>query len=81
MVAISREALNHDDGGGSRVDPVVWDHASKPKVRRIESKLVEDLAVMPRPFGSLYRNLASGGVWASHRWGYWQLSLLGWHFG
>ena len=49
MAAISRAALNHDDGGGSGVDAIVWDHASGPNARKVVSRLIEDLAVMPGP--------------------------------
>ena len=54
MIAISREALNHGDDRGTVIDPLVWDHGSEPKTRKVDARLMEDLAGMPGPVGFLY---------------------------
>ena len=48
-----RESLNLDGSGGSSVHPTAWDCGSRPKIRRIDSRLIEDLAVLPGPPGFL----------------------------
>ena len=65
MVAIARESLNFSDGDGSMVDPWIWDQGSKPKVRKIDSRVVVDLAGLPGPPGFLdnaWVSLDSGPV-------------------
>ena len=54
MVAIAGEALNHGDG--SLVDPLVWDKRSKTQVRKIDTRLIHDLACLPGPPGFLDTN-------------------------
>ena len=53
MVAIAWEALNISDNSGSLADPLVWDRGSKPKARRIDDRVVVDLASLPGPPGFL----------------------------
>ena len=49
LVAISREALNHVGGGGSMVRATVWDHGTRPKTRKVDSRLIGDFATMAGP--------------------------------
>ena len=35
FIAISRAAVNHDDGAGTVLDPLVWSAGSAPKRRRV----------------------------------------------
>ena len=51
MVAVSRVAVNHDGRGGSAPDPLVWDHGSKRKQRKTDSRINVDLASLPGPPG------------------------------
>ena len=53
MVAIAREPVNHGDSDGSVVDPLIWNRESKPKARRNDSRLTEDLAGLLGPPGLL----------------------------
>ena len=39
MVAVSRVAVNHDGRGGSAPDLLVWDHGSKRKQRKTDSRI------------------------------------------
>ena len=65
MVAISRESLNHDGGGGSGVHLTVWDYgSSRTKTRRVDSRLVEDLAALPGPPGFLDSSLGYRRFWS-----------------
>ena len=59
MVAFCSETLNHGDGDGSRIDPTVWDKGSKHKVRRVESRVIEDSAGLPGPPGFRDKNWVS----------------------
>ena len=52
-MAISRESLNHDGGGWSAVHPAVWDTISRPKSRRVESRIIREFAVLLGPPGFL----------------------------
>ena len=45
-IAIARNVVNHDGGGGTAPDTVVWSAVSPPKRRRT-MQLVRDLAVLP----------------------------------
>ena len=47
MIAVSRVAVNHDGKGGSAPDPLVWDQGSKPKVRKLDIRVIVDLASLP----------------------------------
>ena len=53
MIAIARVAVNHDGNGGTAPHPLVWDQGSKPKVRKIDIRVTEDLASLPGPPGFL----------------------------
>ena len=53
MVAIAWESLNISENSGSTADPLVWDHSSRPKVRRVDTRVVVDLASLPGPPGFL----------------------------
>ena len=53
MVAIARESLNISDASGSVADPLVWDRGSKPKARRVDDRVVVDLAKLSGPPGFL----------------------------
>ena len=57
MVAVSRVAVNHDGRGGSAPDPLVWDQGGRQKQRRVDIKVVVDLASLPGAPGFL------GGPW------------------
>ena len=49
MVAIARVSVNHDGKGGTAPDPLVWDQGSRPKVRKLASRVNVDLASLPGP--------------------------------
>ena len=53
MIAIARVSVNHDGKGGTAPDPLVWDRGSKPKVRKLDIRVTEDLASLPGPPGFL----------------------------
>ena len=53
MVAIARKSLNISKNSGSLTDPLVWDRGTKPKARRIDDRVVVDLAQLPGPPGFL----------------------------
>ena len=53
MVAIARESLNISENSGSIADPLVWDRVSRPKTRRVDNRVVVDLAGLPCPPGFL----------------------------
>ena len=53
MVVIARESLNFSDADGSKVEPLIWDHGSKAKVRKVDSRVMVDLAGLPGPPGFL----------------------------
>ena len=53
MVAIARESLNVGDGDGSIIDPLCWDRGSRTKVRKVDERVVVDLAQLPGPPGFL----------------------------
>ena len=46
FIAISRAVVNHDDGTGTSIDPLVWSAGSVPKRRRVA---VRDRALLPGP--------------------------------
>ena len=49
MIAIARVSVNHDGKGGTAPDPLVWDQGSRPKVRKPDIRVTEDLASLPGP--------------------------------
>ena len=51
MFAIARESLNISENSGSVVDPLCWDCGSRTKARRVENRVVVDLAELPGPMG------------------------------
>ena len=53
MIAVARVSVNHDGKGGTAPDPLVWDHGSRPKVRKLEVRVNVDLASLPGPPGFL----------------------------
>ena len=53
MVSIARESLNIGDGKGSTIDPLCWDKGSRPKVRRVDERVLVELAQLPGPPGFL----------------------------
>ena len=48
FVAIARAAVNHDDGGGTAPNPLVWSAGSLPKKRR-DVDAVRNFAFLPGP--------------------------------
>ena len=48
FIAISRAAVNHDDGSGDAPDPLVWSAGALPKERRVVHA-VRDRAFLPGP--------------------------------
>ena len=48
FIAISRAVVNHDDGAGSVLDPLVWSAGSASKRRRVA---VRNRAFLPGPPG------------------------------
>ena len=53
MVAIARESLNIGDSNGSVIDPLCWDRGSRSKVRRVDERVLVELAQLPGPPGFL----------------------------
>ena len=53
MIAVARVSVNHDGKGGTAPDPLVWDRGSRPKVRKLDIRVTEDLASLPGPPGFL----------------------------
>ena len=53
MIAIARVSVNHDDKGGTALDPLVWDQRSKLKVRKLAIRVNVDLASLHGQPGSL----------------------------
>ena len=53
MIAIARVSVNHDGKGRTAPHPLVWDQGSKPKVRKPDIRVTEDLASLPGPLGFL----------------------------
>ena len=58
FVAIARAVVNHDGGGGTAPDPLVWSAGALPKRRRVVVA-VRDFAFLPGPVGIW------GGDWVS----------------
>ena len=50
FVAIARAVVNHDDGGGTAPNPLVWSNGSLPKRRR-DVDAVRNFAFLPGPVG------------------------------
>ena len=48
MIAVAVVSVNHDGGGGTATDPLVWDQGSRPKARKLAI-----LASLPGPPGFL----------------------------
>ena len=44
MIAVARVSVNHDGKGGTAPDPLVWDQGSRPKVRKLATRVNVDLA-------------------------------------
>ena len=56
MVAISRDALNHNgfDGfDGTYVEHSCWDEGSRSEVRKVDTQVIEEFAALPGPAGLL----------------------------
>ena len=53
MIAIAWVSVNHDGRGGIAPDPLVWDQGSKPKVRKLATRVNVDLASLLGPLGFL----------------------------
>ena len=53
MVAIANESLNISENSGSVIDPLCWDRGSRTKARKVEDRVVVDLAELPGPHGFL----------------------------
>ena len=51
MIAVARVSVNHDGKGGTAPDPLVWDQGSRPKVRKLDTRVTVDLASLPGPAG------------------------------
>ena len=58
FVATARAVVNHDDGGGTAPNPLVWSAGSLPKMRRV-LHAVRNFAFLPGPVGIW------GGDWVS----------------
>ena len=54
MVAISREALHRSSSEGDTLDPLIWDCSYRPKVRRVEDRVIQEFAGLPGPTGFLH---------------------------
>ena len=50
FVAIAGAVVNHDDGGGTAPNPLVWSAGSLPK-RRWDVDAVRNFAFLPGPVG------------------------------
>ena len=61
MVTVARVTVNHDGGGGTAPDPLIWDQGGRRKVRRTDIRVNVDLASLPGPPGFL------GGPWIQVR--------------
>ena len=61
FVAIARTVVNHDDGGGTAPDPLVWSAGSLPKRHRV-LHAVRDFAFLPGPVGIWDGDWVSFGV-------------------
>ena len=61
FVAIARTVVNHDDGGGTAPDPLVWSAGSLPKRPRV-LHAVRDFAFLPGPVGIWDGDWVSFGV-------------------
>ena len=53
MIAIARVSVNHDGKGGTAPDPLVWEQRSRPKVRKLATRVCVDLASLLGPPGFL----------------------------
>ena len=53
MIAVARVSVNHDERGGTALDPLVWDQESRPKARKLAIGVNLDLASLPGPPGFL----------------------------
>ena len=62
-VAISQISVNHDGRGETAPDPLVKDQESKVKKRKVEVRVIVDLAMLPGPPGFL------GGLWVQGQGG------------
>ena len=62
MVAISRVSVKHDGRGDSASDPLVWDHGSRSKQRRVDIGVSVDLAMPGFLNGPGFR------FWVLHFW-------------
>ena len=49
MIATARVLVNHDGRGGTAPDPLVWDQGSRPKARKLASRVNVELASLPGP--------------------------------
>ena len=67
FVAIARAVVNHDDGGGTAPNPLVWSAGSLPKRRRVID-VVRNFAFLPGLVGiwSGVDNCASYSPYATH---------------
>ena len=54
MVAVSPVSVNHDERGGSALDPLVWGRGSRMKQRKVYVRVNIDLSSLPRPPGFLH---------------------------
>ena len=61
FVAIARAVVNHDDGGGTAPNPLVWSAGSLPKRRRVVDA-VRDFAFLPGPVGIWSEDWVSSAV-------------------
>ena len=61
FVAIARAVVNHDDGGGTAPNPLVWSAGSLPKRRRVVDA-VRNFAFLPGPVGIWSGDWASSAV-------------------
>ena len=57
VIAIAGVSVNHDGGGGTAPDPLVWDQGGRPKARKFAIRVNVDIASLPGPPGFL------GGSW------------------
>ena len=54
FIAISRAVVDHDDGAGAVLDPLVWSAGSAPKRRRVAVRN-RDIEVWPLSVGMLVK--------------------------
>ena len=63
MIDTSSKSLNRDGEEGSAVDPLIWHQGSHPKVRKLDTRIIEEFATLRGPPGF------SDCTWRTHDFG------------